>query len=306
MLSFLQFSKTNRIYIVEAQTYRMNKPKITGAADAELFQSNGSRIETFFELDGFVKNLLKPMIDASAVKHQIQETVVFDSGMSEHTDVFGLLFGDSALGFTTLIATNHGRETNEILGIFPVTPGIPQRVKIEEVLVWDNQLCATVRCSVENYDFAFFATDFYYNREQYLENEYLDIELAAFAPSAEEADKGFSFEGQKAVDWLAKMGQEPTYNADGTVQPVEFSTANLVAYLTMEKKAPDEAQFQSPAGPVESLSFVGIDLYKTTIAIRGNGADFRVPIILRKELIPNLEEGMPIRGYSCLIGRIVE
>lgn len=281
-------------------------PKISGAADAELFQSNGSRIETFFELDGFVKNLLKPMIDASAVKHQLQRTVVFDNGASEHTEVFGLVFGDTALGFTTLIATNHGSETNEIMGIFPEIPGIPQRVKIEEVLVWDNQLCATVRCSVEGFDFAFFATDFYYNKEKYLESEYLDIELAAFAPNAEEADRGFSFEGQKAVDWLAKMGQEPTYNEDGTVQPVTFSTEKLVAYLTLEKKAPDEAQFQSPAGPVESLSFVGMDLYKTSIAIRGEGADFRVPIIFRKDLIPNLEEGMPIRGYSCLIGKIVE
>lgn len=284
----------------------MNKPKITGVADAELFQSNGSRIETFFELDGFVKNLLKPMIDASAVKHQLQRTVVFDNGASEHTEVFGLVFGDTALGFTTLIATNHGSETNEIMGIFPEIPGIPQRVKIEEVLVWDNQLCATVRCSVEGFDFAFFATDFYYNKEKYLESEYLYIELAAFAPNAEEADRGFSFEGQKAVDWLAKMGQEPSYNEDGTVQPVTFSTEQLVAYLTLEKKAPDEAQFQSPAGPVESLSFVGMDLYKTSIAIRGNGADFRVPIIFRKDFIPNLEEGMPIRGYSCLTGKIVE
>lgn len=280
--------------------------KVTSAADTELFQSNGSRIETFFDLDDFVGNILKPMIDASSVAQKVKGTVVFDNGVSGETDVFGLLFGDASLGFTTLLATNYANQTNEVMGIFPIASGTPQRVKIEEIMVWDSQLCATILCSVEDYNLAFFATDFYYNKEKYLENEYLDIELAAFAPKAEEADKGFSFEGQQAVDWLAKIGQEPTYNEDGTVQPVKFSTENLVAYLALEKQAPDEAQFQSPAGPVESLSFVGIDLYKTTIAIRGNGADFRVPIIFRKDFIPNLEEGMPIRGYSCLTGKIVE
>ncbi len=278
--------------------------KVTSAVDAELFQSNGSRIETFFELDSFVGKLLRPMIDASSVAQKATGTVVFDNGVSAETDVFGLLFGDASLGFTTLLATNYVNQTNEVMGIFSIVSGTPQRVKIEEILVWDSQLCATILCSVEDYDLAFFATDFYYNKEKYLENEYLDIELAAFAPKAEEADKGFSFEGQQAVDWLAKIGQEPTYNDDGTVQPVKFSTENLVAYLTLEKKTPDEAQFQSPAGPVESLSFVGIDFYKTTVAIRGNGADFRVPIIFRKDFIPNLEEGMPIRGYSCMTGRV--
>ena len=223
-----------------------------------------------------------------------------------NTVVLGLLFGDESLGFVTLLATNSGRQANEILGIFPIAEGMVQRVHIDEVIVWNNQICATVRCSAKGYPFAFFATDYYFNREKYLDNEYLDINLAAFSCAAEEAERGFSFEGQKAVDWLAKMGQDPTYNEDGTVLPVQFSTERLVAYLAVEPKAPDEAQFQSPVGPVESNSIAGVELFKTDFTIRGEDANFHVPILIRRELIPNLEEDMPIRGYSCMIGKIAE
>ena len=223
-----------------------------------------------------------------------------------NTVVLGLLFGDESLGFVTLLATNSGRQTNEIMGLFPIADGVVQRVHIDEVLVWNNQICATIRCSVNGYQFAFFATDYYFNWEKYLDNEYMDINLAAFACAAEEAERGISFEGQKAVDWLAKIGQEPTYNEDGSVQPVQFSTERLVAYLTVESKAPDEAQFQSPAGPVECISIAGVELFKTDITIRGEDADFHVPIFIRRELIPALVEGMPIRGYSCMIGKIAE
>ena len=45
---------------------------------------------------------------------------------------------------------------------------------------------------------------------------------------------------------------------------------------------------------------------KSAVIIRGEDADFEVPILLKKEFVPNLEKGMPIRGYSCMIGQIVE
>ena len=279
---------------------------VTAAASHNLYQSNGSRIEAFFELDGFVQNLLKPMIDASSVYQQTETAVVFDDGSTEVTDVIGLLFGKPDLGFVSLLATNNRRKTNEILGIYPVATGASHLVKVDEVIVWDNQICATILCSSNDYQFAFFATDFFHNKEKYLENEYLDIDLVAFACFAEEAERGFSFEGQKAIDWLAKMGEEPSYNEDGSVQPVNFSMEQLAAYLSTESKAPDEAQFQSPAGPVENMSFVNLDLLKTSIIIRGEEGDFSVPLILRKELIPALEEGMPVRGYSCMVGKIAE
>ncbi len=284
----------------------MSKPVISSAADAELFQSHGSRIEAFFNLDDFVKRLINPMIQASAVDAKTQTAVVFDDGSFDNTDVFGLLYGSKALGFMTLLATNKERQVNEVLATYPVADGETHRAHIDEVMVWDNQICATIRCTIGDYSLAFFATDFYLNKERYSESEMLDINLAAFACAAEEADKGFSFEGQKAVDWLAKMGEKPTYNEDGSVQPVRFSTEDLVVYLDLESKAPDEAQFQSPAGPVENMSFVDVELYKTSIKIRGNDADFGVSLFLRKEFIPNLEEKMPIRGYSCMIGRIEE
>ena len=77
----------------------MSKVVISSAADAELFQSHGSRIEAFFNLDDFVKRLINPMIQASAVDAKTQTAVVFDDGSFDNTDVFGLLYGSKALGF---------------------------------------------------------------------------------------------------------------------------------------------------------------------------------------------------------------
>ena len=279
---------------------------VTTAKTENLNQSNASRIEAFFDADEFVHQLLKPMIDASNVHHHVNTKVVFEDGTSEVTDAIGLLFGEPNLGFVSLLATNNGKQVNEVLGIYPVVKGATQKVKIEKVIVWNNQICATILCSKDDFRFAFFATDFYWNKEKYIEREFLDINLAALACNAEEAERGFSFEGQKAIDWLAKIGEEPSYNEDGSVRPVNFSMEHLAAYLATEPKAPDESQFQSPVGRVETLSFVGMDLYRTSIIIRGEEMEFQIPIILRKDLIPNLEEGMPIRGYSCLIGEIAE
>lgn len=280
--------------------------KVTHASSAELFQGTGNLIQAFFDSDLFVRELIKPMIDASSLLHQSKETVVFDNGACEKTDVFGLFFGDATLGFTTLIATNNGTKTNEVLAVFPVSAGLTHKVRIEEVMVWENQICATVRCSIDGFGFAFFASDFYLNKEKYLENEFLEIDLVELACNAEKGLEGFSFEGQDAVNWLAKMGQEASYNEDGSVQPVQFSMAEFVAYLALEAQTPNEAQFQSPVGPVENFSFVGIDLYKTSVIIRGEDAEFKVPVILRKEFVPSLKEGMPIRGYSCMIGKIAD
>lgn len=66
----------------------MSKAVISSAADAELFQSHGSRIEAFFNLDDFVKRLINPMIQASAVDAKTQTAVVFDDGSFDNTDCF--------------------------------------------------------------------------------------------------------------------------------------------------------------------------------------------------------------------------
>lgn len=272
---------------------------VTTAKTENLNQRNASRIEALFDVHEFVHQLLKPMIDASTVHHHVNTNNVFEDGASEVTDAIDLLFGEPNLGIVSLIATNNGKQVNEVLGIYPVVKGATQKVKIEKVIVWNTQICATILCSKDDFLFAFFATDFYRNKEKYIESEFLDINLAALACNTEEAERGFSFEGQNAIDWLAKIGEEPSYNEDGSVRPVNFSMEQLAVYLATEPKAPDEAQFQSPVCMVENFSFIGMAFYRTYIIIRGEGAEFQIPIILRKDLIPNLEEGMPIRGIPA-------
>ena len=68
--------------------------------------------------------------------------------------------------------------------------------------------------------------------------------------------------------------------------------------------AADAELFQSHGKKI--FSILTILLKGLLVQIQGDEADYSVSLFSRKEFIPNLEEKMPIRGYSCMIGRIEE
>ena len=89
--------------------------------------------------------------------------------------------------------------------------------------------------------------------------------------------KGFSFKGQEALDWIHRVGKvvgyEATFEEDGSVKPVSFDMQNLVSYLPVESKAPDEAEYQSPVCNLSECRFMDIDFFRGTIMIHRNALE---------------------------------
>lgn len=275
--------------------------------EKELYQNHGDHIEAIMSTSIFMKNYLQKTISDSKVFKKIRTEVNAEDIDGKRTDVFSLVSGDDDMAMLTLLAYSPKSRTNFFISIYPTLRGRNILVKIEEVIEWDNKLEATVICSVGDFEFAFFATDYYANKRAYCVGDTLSIEIAALGCKVEEAGRGFSFEGQKAIDWLAKIGKKPTYNPDGNVEPIHFNTEKLVAFLNHDEKCPDEAEFQSPVYSIQSNVLLGVDFYTTKIALHKDEDDeITIPLYFRKDFIPLLQERTPIRGWLWVTGCISE
>lgn len=63
------------------------------------------------------------------------------------------------------------------------------------------------------------------------------------------------------------MGEEPEYDEDGNVKPVEFSTANLCAFL-QAGHAPDEVEYISTVEEVKSVTAMGKNFWSFNVIYR--------------------------------------
>ena len=185
----------------------------------------------------------------------------------QKADVFSLMYGESDVRILSLIACSKEDNKNMYMSSYPVAKGKTFEVKIDKVIEWDNQIEATVLCSIDGFEFAFFPIDYYCNKNKYKVGRTISVELSALAMKAQEGQRGFQFEGQQAIDWLAKIGQAPTYDEQGNVEPVIFNMENLVAFIDKNSKCPNEAEFQSPGTGLDVYSLLDVELYKTNIMI---------------------------------------
>ena len=152
------------------------------------------------------------------------------------------------------------------------------------MLEWDNGIEATICCSVGDFRFAFFAMDYYENKKSYVAGDSLSMDVSALGCKVKEASRGFSFEGQQAVDWLAKIGQKPDIDQSGNIQPVKFSTEKLVAFLNHDERCPDEAEFQSPITSISSTLLLDVDFYLAEMTIFRNEDGIEINIIPESEI----------------------
>ena len=119
--------------------------------------------------------------------------------------------------------------------------------------------------------------------------------------------KGFSFEGQKAVDWLAKIGQEPEYDENGQVKPVNFDLTKLVSFFPEEdSETPDFGSFSSPVHDVEELTAFGVPLYRMDITIiNHDDVEVHVTLYARQSFFERRpEEGDNVQGVLWLQGML--
>ncbi len=300
-------TKDGRITSARMQDYcRKFKPF---NPEEELYMNHGDHLDAIMPAHLLMQNYLGDIIKESGIWKKTRTQVTTEDMYEEKTDVFSLAFGEGDLKLLTTIACNRKANTNMFMSIYPFCKGVPVEVKIDKVMEWDNQVEATICCSVGDIRFAFFAIDYYCNKRKYVVGQTIVIDLAALAMRAKEARRSFSFEGQQAIDWLAKTGQTPDYDENGNVVPITFSMENLVAFLNTDSKCPDEAEFQSPVGPIEKASVIGVDFYKTMIMIGRRDTEdgelaVSVPLYFRQDFFPTVKEGYPVSGWLWVTGSI--
>lgn len=295
--------------IISARMQEYNRKFKPFNPDDELYMNHGDHIDAIIPAHELIQDYLRDIIKDSKVWKKTHAQVTTDDLYEEKTDVFSLAFGEGNMKLLTIIAYNKQENANIFVSIYPVCKGIPIIVTIDKVIEWDNQLEATICCSAGEIEFAFFAVDYYCNKRKYMVGRKLTIDLAALAMNAREARRNFRFEGQQAIDWLAKFGQTPAYDENGNVESVSFNLENMVAFLNTDSKCPDEAEFQSPVGPIETASILCIDFFKTMIMIgRRNTKEgeqsVSVPLYFRQDFFPAVKENDPVSGWLWLTGSI--
>lgn len=272
----------------------------------DLYQTHGDHIEGMVSSEEFVSDILPKIVNESRIVEQTTQIVTTDALYSEPADIYGKQYGEGTMKMGSMIAECGKKGTNEFVSTYPLLDGSKVDVIIEKVIEWDNQLEATVKCFCGDFHFSFFATDYFKHKAYYRVGSRMPLSLSALGIEVNEGERSFSIEGDEAVEWLKKMGKEPIYDEDGNVKPVKIGMEQMVAYVSIDSKCPDEALFQSPVKSLGDAQMLGIDFYKAQIMIHRDeeGKEIFVPLYFRKDFLPYVEIGMPIGGHSWLMGQI--
>lgn len=176
---------------------------------------------------------------------------------------------DSPIVVRSVVATTKDNKLTLVSGYPVVKDGILLPLKITEIKEWDNGLEGWITAELsDGRGLTFFDVDYAINKEKYEIGQSYDFILGALAYYATEPEsKGFKFEGQQAIDFKAKMGEEPEYDEDGNVKPVEFSTASLCAFL-QAGHAPDEVEYISTVEEVKSVKAMGKNYWNFNVIYR--------------------------------------
>lgn len=267
----------------------------------EINQSQGSHLETVIDLDNLPAILQQigqwPLYGSSYT------SVTSDDYNNEEGDVIAVRTGED-LGLMSLLLNNEKKQIFDFLTLYPCHKGTKHMMIIKKVFEWDNQVEAIVWAESENLSLAFFATDYYLNKEKYAIGATLNIELAASAYKIEEGDREVSVDGDAAAMYRETMNIDKEYDEDGNLLPVTFICDNLVAYLDHDESCPDDAEFISPIEECEDFVFMGKKFVKATISISHEPEEMFVPLYFKKEMLNNIEKGMPVRGYLWMQGQI--
>lgn len=284
-------------------TYKVFDP------DDELYMSHGDHLDCIMLPEKLMSEHLHGMVNKAKSWRCVNKEVTTDDMYEVMTSVSSLVYGENDIRMLFIVAASTVTHENEILAAYPLGKGVPVNVHIDKVIEWDNQVEATVLCSVGEFSFAFFPVDYYCNKRLYRVGRTVYVDLAALGVRVEEAQRKFMFEGQQAIDWLAKIGKEPKCDENGDVEPVKFNMDNMVAFFNMNSKCPDEAEFQSPAGDIEKTSFLDVDFLKTDVIISRSDTDdgelsLSLPLYFRQEFFSEVKKGDPIRGWLWITGSV--
>ncbi len=284
----------------------VNITPVDPADDEELYESHGDHNDAIMDTEKLLKEYIADILQKSKVYKTGQLDVKLDDRIVKASTVASLQYGYKDLNILALIASDTEKGANQFVSLFPHMVGTPYKVKIDKVLEWDNRMEATIRFTIGDRSFACFAADYFSNKEKYAVGKEVYLSLAAIGMTVHEGMRGFDFEGQQVVDFLAKTGETPDYDEQGNIKPLHFNMESMVAYFATNKKAPDEAEFQSPATEIYHFHFLDIPFVKSNILIDDDDTHTEIPLYFREEFLPNIKECTPVGGWLWLTGEIAE
>jgi len=236
--------------------------------------------------------------------------IFFDNTFPTTEEVFSITGSDEELDVSALalIVADHESKTNEFFTVYPyVDTGDVYSLTIESILEWPNQFEAVLATTTNNgHSISFFDTKYFANKDKYEIGKSYEFCLSALAYTAEILrERSFSFEGQKAIDFLAKTGRQPEIDDDGNVRPVVFGLSDLVAYLPRNDPFPDDCEFQSPIKYVAPAKSFDKSLYRLSITIFRD-PEISIDLFAKEEFFETPPEvGDPVRGVLWMQGFLI-
>ena len=267
------------------------------------FDSQGDHIDTIMPVSVFFSNHFEYVINHS--KFQGSFTCLFSNyGKNEaESDIKALRFGHE-MGIISLIKTNAMENSNELLTFYPMHQGSVHHVKITEIREFKSHIEAVIYAETDELSFAFFATDYFMNREKYKCGIEIDIELSASAYTLKEGESEIVLDLETSSRMRKNMGLEEEYDESGNVKPIIIHSDKLVGFLPKNGDYSDDVEFASPVKSVKKLSFLGNDFFKAIISICHEPEEMYIPLYLRKDMMKKIKKGTLLRGVLWMQGRI--
>ena len=276
--------------------------KEKGWKKPECYQGQGGHISTIMDPEEFLEKHLPDVVKWTFFD-TAQTKITHEEYDDEEGSILVVKTGEE-MGMIALLLNNQKSERIDFVCTYPFHQGIPHKLKIKKVAEWDSQVEAVVYAETEKMSIAFFATDYYANKDKYFSGAELEIELAASGYQVEEGEEVTVLDAETSAKMRKDMGIEPEYDENGNVLPIELCNNELVAYLPHDEEFPDEAEFASTVKSVEQVSLFGIDFIKAIISICHEPEETYVPLYFKKEYLPETKAGTLLRGYLWMQGKI--
>lgn len=194
------------------------------------------------------------------------------------------------------------REKNQnlITTFYPVIKsGLKILLTINQIIEWDSLTEAIIIAQDTNgHNYQFF--DYYYglNKHKYNIGQTYLFSITGLITQAHIPEKTFfTFEGDKALAFLDKIGENP--EDPENVTPIKFDTSQLKAFFQTNQTIPQLAEFQFPLESVKEIP--ELDLYRFEGIIYEDCG--KIPIFCKRNLLNKLpEKDDPLQGLLFLQG----
>lgn len=276
--------------------------KEKGWKKPECYQGHGDHIDTIMDPDEFLEKHL-PEVGTWTFFDTAHTNITHNEYHNDEGDLLVVKTGGD-MGMIALMLNNAKAKRIDFVCTYPFHKGIPHKLNIKKVAEWDSQVEAVVYAETEEMPIAFYATDYYTNKNKYVPGAVLNIELAGSAYKIVEGESETVLDAETSARMRSDMGIEAEYDKDGNVLPMILNNEKLVAYLPHNEEFPDDAEFASSIKSVEQVSLFGIDFIKAEISICHEPEETYVPLYFKKEYLPNAKKGTLVRGFLWMQGKI--